>query len=190
MKRTKKTEFPGKPARGRGLIFLLLPGFLLLFSCKEEVVANVEYTGPMQETDNVVMLYSDSAKLAVKMTSPKQVILANGDQVYPKEVKLFFYDKKGVETSTLRADSGRFYPTQTLYKVKGNVMVNNKVKKETLLTDELTWNPQTKQIYTDRPVKINRVTEQLQGVGLTSTQDFSQYTLRKVTGTVQMSNLP
>jgi LPS export ABC transporter protein LptC len=171
----------------------LLAGWVfwgLLLSCKDDVPANVEYTGPVRETDNVTMLYSDSARLSVKMTSAKEIVLANGDQVYPKEIKLFFYDKTGRETSTLRADSGRFYPAQTLYRVKGNVVVNNKVKHETLLTDELTWNPQTKQIYTDKPVKINRLTEQLQGEGLTSTQDFSQYTIRRVTGTVQMSNLP
>lgn len=172
------------------LVVLLVPSSLFLFSCQEEVPANVEYTGPVRETNNVTLLYSDSARLSVKMNTPKEIVLANGDQLYPQQVNLFFYDKTGRETSTLRADSGRFLPQQTIYKVKGNVVVHNKVKNETLLTDELTWNPQTKRIYTDKPIKINRATEQLQGVGLNSTQDFSDYTIRQVTGTVTVRDLP
>jgi LPS export ABC transporter protein LptC len=177
----------GKPVR---LLFLLFPFCLLLFSCQEEVVADVTYSGPVRETNNVTLLYSDSARLSVKLMTPKEVVLANGDQIYPQQVNLFFYDKTGRETSTLKADSGRFLPQQTIYKVKGNVVVHNKVKNETLLTDELTWNPQTKRIYTDKPIKINRATEQLQGVGLNSTQDFSDYTIRQVTGTVTVRDLP
>lgn len=173
------------------LSLLLFPfSLFLLFSCQEEVAADVNYTGPVRETNNVTLLYSDSARLSVKMNTAKEVVLANGDQIYPRQVNLFFYDKTGQETSTLRADSGRFLPQQTIYKVKGNVVVHNKVKNETLLTDELTWNPQTKLIYTDKPIKINRATEQLQGVGLTSTQDFSDYTIRQVTGTVTVRDLP
>jgi len=177
----------GRPLR---LVFLLWPFSLFLFSCQEEIPADVTYTGPVRETNNVTLLYSDSARLSVKMMTAREVVLASGDQLYPQQVNLFFYDKTGRETSTLRADSGRFLPQQTIYKVKGNVVVHNKVKNETLLTDELTWNPQTKLIYTDKPIKINRATEQLQGVGLTSSQDFSDYTIRQVTGTVTVKDLP
>lgn len=176
---------------GLRLFLLLFPfSFFLLFSCQEEVAADVAYTGPVRETNNVTLLYSDSARLAVKVVTPREVVLASGDQVYPKEVKLFFYDKTGLETSTLRADSGRFYPTRNVFVVKGNVVIKRKKEDDTLLTDEMTWSRDTRKFYTDKAVVWRTRTNELHGVGFTAEQDMSGYVLRKPTGTLPVTSLP
>lgn len=71
-----------------------------------------------------------------------------------------------------------------MYRVIGNVKVVNTVKQERLLTDELTWNPNTKKIYTEKPVTVeNQLSgEQLKGIGLDANQDFTQYSIRRPTG--------
>jgi len=183
-------------ARRRRPWLLLLPVLFFSFSvflssCQEEKIrTSEEYNGPVTELDNIVMLYSDSARLVIKMTTPKRLEMPNGEQIFPKEVNLFFYDRTGRETSTLRSDSGRYYPVQNLFKVKGNVVVNQKVKNEILKTDELTWERDTKKIFTAKPVTITTPTQQIRGLGLDTDQNFMNYKMRKVTGSVSVSNLP
>ncbi|MCY7352265.1 MAG: LPS export ABC transporter periplasmic protein LptC [Cytophagaceae bacterium] len=176
---------------GKRWLPLCFSGILLLFGCKEENLnADVEYTGPTSETNDVVMLYSDSARLAVKMMTPRRLEQANGDHIFPQEVKLFFYDRSGRQTSTLRSDSGRFYPSRNLFIVKGHVVVTRKKEKDTLLTDELTWSKDSKKFYTDKAVIWRTAFNELHGVGFAAEQDMSGYVLRKPTGTLPMSNLP
>lgn len=184
----KKALFQTVRKRWLSLCFL---GIFTLSGCKEEDLnANVEYSGPTSETNDVVMLYSDSARLAVRMTTPKRLEQANGDHIFPQEVKLFFYDRNGQQTSTLRSDSGRFYPSRNLFIVKGHVVVTRKKEKDTLLTDELTWSKESKKFYTDKAVIWRTALNELHGVGFTAQQDMSGYVLRKPTGTLPMSNLP
>ncbi|MFN8357114.1 MAG: LPS export ABC transporter periplasmic protein LptC [Spirosomataceae bacterium] len=168
----------------RGGFFLGL--LLLLFSCEEEnKKSNELYKGPDMEIDNIVGYYSDSAKVVVRMETAKQITLQNRDRVYPKEIRLFFFDKLGNETSTLRADSGHFFNDKNEYKVWGKVFVYNKVKQESLQTNELTWTPQNQKVFTDTPVTVKNKDEVLYGKGLTAKQDFSEYVVRSVTGIVR-----
>jgi LPS export ABC transporter protein LptC len=90
----------------------------------------------------------------------------------------------GQVITTLEADSGRYEFKTGLYKVKGNVKVINTQRQERLLTDELTWNPGTKKVFTDKRVTIESQTsgEKINGMGLDANQDFSQYSIRRPTG--------
>jgi lipopolysaccharide export system protein LptC len=62
------------------------------------------------------------------------------------------------------------------------VVLENAVKKETLRTEELFWNKQTRKIHTDKFVTIQTETEILKGTGLTANQDFSDYNITNPTG--------
>ena len=59
----------------------------------------LNYKGPKSELDGIDMIFSDSAKAMVRMVTEKQLTLFTEDRVYPKEVKLFFYDKLGNTTT-------------------------------------------------------------------------------------------
>ncbi len=172
------------PLLCRGGFFLI--AWFLLTSCEEQKPKSSElYKGPDMEIDNIVGYYSDSAKVIVRMETPKQITLQNKDRVYPKEIKLFFFDKLGNQTSTLRADSGHYFNEKNYYKVWGKVFVFNKVKQESLETNELTWTPQNQKVFTDTPVTVKNKDEVLYGKGLTAKQDFSEYVVRNVTGIVK-----
>lgn len=177
----------------RRFFYLLLPFSLLLFSCEEEkVTANVTYNGPVSEIRDIELVFSDSARKMVVMKTPLQYELVTGDQVFPKEVNLSFYDKKGVETTTLRADSARKIRSQNLFRVMGNVRINNKIEETTLETDELFWNPDTRRIYTNRP-GISRTkfgtTRFLNG--FEAPQDLSRYSFGKVRDSeIRVNDLP
>jgi LPS export ABC transporter protein LptC len=142
------------------------------------------YSGPIEEINDVKLLYSEAAMLKVRLTTPKQLRYINDDRKYPKPVNIVFYGPAGEEVTTLRSDSGRYDKTKNLYVVIGNVVVINKQKQEKLLTPELTWNPATKKVYTDKRVTVlsQQTGEKLYGLGLDANQDFSQYSIRKPTG--------
>lgn len=177
----------------KGIAAVLFAGLLGigLSGCKEEPAAKKTkpYTGPLEEITDVQVLYSEAAQLKVKMTSPLQYKYQTNDRVYPKTVNIEFYGPDGQIETTLRADSGRYVHAQNFYRVMGNVVVVNKKKNQDLYTPELNWNPTTKKVYTEKPVKIlsKATNERLEGVGLDTDQAFSHYFIRKPTGIFRLA---
>lgn len=171
---------------------LLSTVFCLLISCDDDkkVVKKEEYKGPISEVYGINMTYSDSARLVVRMTTDVQLTMASEDKIFPKEIRIFFFDKFGNNTTKLRGDSARFIRAKNLYRVMGRVQIDNQVKHEVLETPELFWNPETKKIYTDKQVDIRTPDQVLHGMGMDSNQDFTDYTIRKVTGVVSVKSLP
>ena len=173
--------------------FILLSiSCLLLVSCEDDkkVVKKEEYKGPISEVYGINMTYSDSAKLVVRMTTDVQLTMASEDKIFPKEIRVLFFDKFGNYTTKLRGDSARFIRAKNLYRVMGRVQIDNQVKHEVLETPELFWSPDTKKIYTDKQVDIKTPDQVLHGMGMDSNQDFTDYTIRKVTGVVSVKSLP
>ena len=166
------------------LLFLLLI-ISTFFSCREkEVDSKATFIGPKSELFGIDMIYSDSAKKVVRMVTEQQLTLASEDRVYPKEMKLWFYDKSGKITSEIRGDSAHFYRQKNTYKLMGHVVIHNIEKEETLKTDEFNWLPVEKRIFTDKAVQLRTRTELVNGVGLDAAQDFSSYSLRQVRNSV------
>ncbi|MFT4031582.1 MAG: LPS export ABC transporter periplasmic protein LptC [Siphonobacter sp.] len=178
-----------KYLKGGPAIFLL--GVLIMACEEKQEVSNAVYTGPLSETENIHMIYTDSARKVVRMVTPLQLDQLNGDRIFPKELKLYFYDKAGVEHTWLRADSGRYIRTHNLYRVMGHVRIENRIKHELLETDELFWKPDEKKIYNNRPVKSTTPTGVTQGFGLVANQDFTKYGIGRVRNSqVEVKDLP
>jgi LPS export ABC transporter protein LptC len=164
-----------------GLLLLLV----LLSFCKssvKEIKKKVVYKGPIAETTHVSTLYSDSARLQIKLTAPLQLQYENQDGVYPKGIHMTFYDRQGKITNTVRANYGKYDKQKDQYFIRGNVVLENAVKKETLRTEELYWEKNTRKIHTDKFVTIQTETDILKGTGLTANQDFSDYEILHPTG--------
>jgi LPS export ABC transporter protein LptC len=96
----------------------------------KEIKKKVVYKGPMAETTNVSTLYSDSARLQIKLTAPLQLQYENQDGIYPKGIHMTFYDRAGKITNTVRANYGKYDKQKDQYFIRGNVVLENAVKKE------------------------------------------------------------
>jgi LPS export ABC transporter protein LptC len=179
-------------ATTRNLIGLSVAICLLLTSCEDDKkeIKKEEYKGPISEIYGINMTYSDSAKLVVRMTTDVQLTMATEDKIYPKEIRVFFFDKFGNNTTKLRGDSARYIKMKNLYRIMGRVQIDNQVKHEILETPELFWSPDTKKIYTDKQVDIKTPDQVLHGMGMDSNQDFTDYTIRRVNGVVSVKSLP
>ncbi len=166
-------------------LFIIHCTFLFTACEQTKQVKKVEpYNGPIEEINDVKLLYSEAALLKVRLTTAKQLRYLNDNRRYPKPVNIVFYGPAGEEVTTIRSDSGRYDKAKDIYVVMGHVVVINKQKQEKLLTPELTWNPVTKKVYTDKQVTVlsQQTGEKLYGLGLDANQDFSKYAIRKVTG--------
>lgn len=160
------------------------------FGCERDLKDPNEeerYTGPVIENHDVTTLYSDSAKLMIKLQAPIQQEFENGDGVFPKGFYVEFYDKDGQLESTLKGNYGKQDRGKNIYIAKGNVVVNNLRTREKLETEELFWNRSKAQIYTEKFVKITTPDQVLMGQGLIANQDLTLYSIKKPTGTLQIT---
>jgi len=169
----------------KGWTYLPLLLTILCFACKQELKdpdKEVKYDGPIIENKDVFTLYSDSAKLMIRMKAPVQQEFKNGDGVFPKGFFVEFFQQQGKVTSTMRANFGRQEKGREIYFAKDDVQVNNLLKGEKLETEELYWDRRRRKIYTDKFVKITTPNRVITGQGLRADQNFENYTIQKITG--------
>jgi LPS export ABC transporter protein LptC len=162
----------------RLFLFILL---LIVSSCNTvEIKEPLEYTGPLQEAENVELFYSENDRITVKMTAELMYQFQNEDREFPKGVYLEFYNEFGRLESTLKADHAFYFKTEDQWRGRGNVEVKNVEKNEQLNTEELFWKPAKKEIFTEKFVTIRQQGDVIYGTGLTAKQDLSDYTIGTV----------
>lgn len=162
----------------RFVLFILL---LDVSGCNTaEIKEPLEYTGPLQEAENVELFYSENDRITVKMTAELMYQFQNEDREFPKGVYLEFYNEFGRLESTLKANHAFYFKTEAQWRGRGNVEVKNVEKNEQLNTEELFWKPSEKEIFTEKFVTIRQQGDVIYGTGLTAKQDLSDYTIGTV----------
>lgn len=177
----------GGASRAAGV---LLVGLAAACQPKEQEAPRVVYNGPLMETENVVTLLSDSARLKIRLTAPVEQVFENSDRLYPKSATVTFYDKTGkLIINTLVAKWVKFDNAKQLYIMRGAVKVANVPQQQTLNTEELFYNQSQRRIYTDSAmfVRVQTPTEVLTGNGLTANQDFSRYGIHQPKGVFSLA---
>lgn len=153
-------------------------------ACEEDKSLNKvqPYQGAMIETNNIETLYSDSAKIKMRIKAPKQLQYQNGNLEYPQGVEVVFFNEKKQENSRLTALKGFYDKQKNLYTATGKVVVKNLLEDKTLKTEILHWSPNERRIYTDNFVVIENGPNIIKGEGFTANQDFKYYKILKPTG--------
>ena len=177
-----------------GSLFFLMVLFAVT-SCqtnRDEIMAiGKKEVMPALTGKDVTMLYSDSTVLKIKLLTPQmqkyEKDVKEPVTIMPKGLFVIFYDEKGKEATTLKADYGVRYELSKRMEVKYNVEVIN-VNGEKLNTEHLTWDEQKKKITSDAFVKITTAKEIIMGKGLEANQDFTQYEIKEVTGTIKIDD--
>lgn len=166
----------------------------LLFICCEtnrnEVMAIGKKTiMPSTTGTDIIVLYSDSAKLKIKLLAPQMQIYEKEVKekltIMPKGVFVVFFDNNERQTTTLKADYGVRYENSQRMEAKYNVEVVNQ-QGEKLNTERLVWDEQKKKITSDAFVKITTAKQIILGKGMEANQDFTQYEIKEITGTINL----
>lgn len=166
--------------------FIILALISACNSGLEEKKTFEKYSGPIMEADTIKILYSDSAKVRVIVNATKQYEYENGDREFPNDIFIEFYEPDGTMSSTLEANSAYFTKETEIYKAEGDVEVIGYIEPRKLNSEELYWEPEKEEIYTETFVRIQSEDQISTGTGLRAKQDFSSYRILKPTGTIYL----
>jgi LPS export ABC transporter protein LptC len=178
----------------RWLILLVFP--LLLSSCVSDIKKINEIASQKEIGDengsNVEVNVMEEGYVRVKIQAPETLRHMNGENKteFNKGVKAFTYNPQHKVESWLTAKNAVLQEQQDQViwmKVKNDVIVVNS-KGEKLNTEELTWDAKAKKISSDAFVKITTKDEIIFGNGFVSNEDFSEYTIKKITGTIAVKD--
>lgn len=173
----------------------LLAGIFLLTSCveleKSKYYTRHKDSGQLKEsTENVTISYTDSGKLKAQIKSP--LLSAVKDVSDPflemsKGLAVDFFDDNRVRKSWLAANYGISYSEKKMIIVREKVEIMN-IKGEKLQTEELIWDQKTQRIRTDKNVTITTRDKIFHGEGMESNQTFTDWEIKKLTGTISTYN--
>jgi len=174
-------------------LFLCFFLFILFSACEndEKEVANIVSAKlGVEEAKSVAINYTVGGKTRTILRAP--LMLKVQDSIpyveFPKSIQADFYNPEGVVESVLSAGYGRYRESQSVIFIRDSVVVINKLKGDTLYCKELVWDRKKtgREFYTDKPVRIRTRTQVIDGVGMESDQDFSDWQILHPSGTVDV----
>jgi LPS export ABC transporter protein LptC len=161
--------------------------------CKNSIEDIASFTEmddlPIETRKGVKMYYSQNGEVAALLTAPLMERFANEEEytIMNQGIYVETYDSAMNVTSSIKADYGKNLPKSGIMEAKGNVEVVNE-KGEVLNTEELFWDSKDGTIYTEKYVKITTKDEIIEGDGLVSNQDFSEYRIKKIRGIISLED--
>ena len=175
--------------------FLLSSRVVLVFliiSCKREniVTEEVVYSADdvyVERLKDVEILYSDSAKVQVKITAPTllRYLNQNTKQEFSDGLLVEFFDANQRTTGTLSAKYGERIEGDYKIVVRDSVVWQS-AQGDKLDTEELTWDERSKMIFTNKFVTVTRPDEIIFGYGFEADQDFKRSTIKAVEGNIRV----
>ena len=166
--------------------------FFSLFSCENnlEVVKSLGSpdTIPDMNGTNTEIIYSDSARVKVRIVAPRLEAFRKVKEPYlkfPKGLHVYFYNDSLKVNAEVSSKYAIYKENKKLWEADNDVIVLNN-KGEKLNTEQLFWDENKQIIYSDKYCKITRP-DSLQQVGekgMKAKQDFSSWQLLGASGMV------
>lgn len=144
---------------------------------------------PVETIEDCEIIYSDSAQVRVILNA-KELNRYTYDESYlefTNGVRMQFFNSGGKKESELVSDYAKLNEESNLMIAKNNVKIRN-VDADLLESDELIWNQETKEIYSEKFVKITTEYEVIYGNGFVSNQNFTKYMIKNIKGTILLDN--
>ena len=140
---------------------------------------------------NVEIIYSDSARVRVKVTGP--TMLNYNDRINPRQefidgTLVYFYDDSLKVMSTLTGKYALRDERKKETVVRDNVVWESKVEGR-LETSELIWDEKANYIYSNKFVKIIQPGQTITGYGFQTNSDFTHWKIGDPKGNIKVDNL-
>lgn len=171
---------------------------MLLSSCENDIekihsiTSNTDY--PELSAENTTILYSDSGKVAMKLTANRIAQYSKAEKPYiefPDGIYVEFYDDSLNIESQMRSNYAIYYTDDKMWEARGDVEAINKMKGEKLNTEELFWDESKRSIYSNSFSRIETADGTFYGEnGFESNQRFSKWRLKGSRGTVNLKENP
>ncbi len=140
---------------------------------------------------DVYTLISDSGITRYRIKSPLWNIFEEARHPYwnfPKGLVLEQLNQLNFSTeASVECGYAVYYKDKQLWKLEKNVVVRN-ILKDTMWTQQLFWDQEKKEIYSDSFIHINKSKRIIEGTGFRSNEDFTQYEIKHVSGIFPMKS--
>ncbi len=139
---------------------------------------------PVMVTRDVSTYISDSGVVRYKIIADEWRVYDRLDPsmwTFEEGVYLEKFNNDLSIEATIVADTAYYYDKKELWELRGNVHIENE-QDEQFDTQLLFWNQKTKQVYSDLYIRIRQQKRIITGIGFTSNQEFTKYTIKKTQG--------
>ena len=139
---------------------------------------------PVMITRDVSTYISDSGVVRYKIITDEWKVFDRLDPsrwAFEEGIYLEKFDNKLNIEATIIADTAYYFDKQELWELRGNVNIENEQNEE-FDTQLLFWNQKSKKVYSDKYIHIRQQKRIITGVGFTSNQEFTNYTIKQTQG--------
>ena len=139
---------------------------------------------PIMITRDVSTYISDSGVVRYKIITDVWKVFDRLDPsmwTFEEGIYLEKYNNDMEIEATIEADTAYYYDKKELWELRGNVHIENE-QDEQFDTQLLFWNQQTKKVCSDQYIHIRQQKRIITGIGFTSNQEFTNYTIRQTQG--------
>lgn len=144
---------------------------------------------PVMTTRNVSTYISDSGVVRYKIIADEWRVYDRLDPTrwtFEEGIYLEKFNNDLSIEATIVADTAYYYDQQELWELRGNVHIENE-QDEQFDTQLLYWNQKTKKVYSDLYIRIRQQKRIITGIGFTSNQEFTNYTIKQTQGIFPIS---
>ena len=137
-------------------------------------------TFPTMRTIDVSTTISDSGYTRYHITSPLWLMFEEAREPhwnFPGGIFVIQYDNDMKETGTFTADTATFWSQKKLWRFDRNVRMRN-IAGDRFLTEQLFWDQNSRKLYSDSFIHIERSDRVIEGVGFESDENMTDYTIR------------
>lgn len=137
-------------------------------------------------TKGAQIIYSDSAKVKAKLTTPILYNHKTSNPYYemPKGIEVIFYDENLKQTSKVTSEYAIRKENEKVVELKKNVVATN-AEGKTFKSEELIWDENLKRFYSNRVVTITTDKATISGTSFWATEDFSYYEIKQGAGPIE-----
>ena len=139
---------------------------------------------PVMITRDVSTYISDSGVVRYKIITDEWKVFDRLDPsrwAFEQGIYLEKFDNKLNIEATIIADTAYYFDKQELWELRGNVHIENE-QDEQFDTQLLFWNQKSKKVYSDKYIHIRQQKRIITGIGFTSNQEFTNYTIKQTQG--------
>lgn len=175
----------------------ILCGIVMLLSCKNDIkevnkIAS-EDKRPEMVGENLVMIYSDSARIKYRVITPEYIKVNSEKDKYeefPKGIHVISYDVNGNMMGSIKAKYAKKMEEEMIWEARNEVVVVN-AEGSKLETELLFWDMKKEQIYSDRYSRLSANGQIIEGNnGFKSDQNLKEPVFFNVTGQVEVEKKP
>ncbi len=175
----------------RFLLIIILLSVVVGTSCTNDMEVVSKIIDPAEEPDlaatNIEVLYSDSARLQVKLKAPHMKQFAEAQEPrreFPDGLHVWFYEKTGELKAEISANWAQQDITTEIWETRSNVVLTNS-EGQKLETEQLFWDRKKAIVYTEKYTKITQKSGTVgTGDSFFAKQDFSEWKLTKGKATI------